>query len=1134
MIKSLFLVVLICYACFGYAQKKENFVFDHLNSDKGFPAKSVQVIRQAPNGQLWMLTDKGLLKYNGKGGKIYPYSKDSSALLPFPPLQLYIDRQGIIWIGYLEAAISSFDPATETFTHYLHSDKEPKSFPNGGAANFLEDSRGNLWIAVWGGGLSRFNKGTFETFVPDLKNPKTISTTSITDIAEQKDGTFLISCWEDGEFGGNAFLQTFDYKKKEFTKFPLSEYTSFSENEKTAMLNALKIVHFIYIRDNDNIWLGSFVGLIHVNTKHKTIGRVSGLMSLALSNHKYSLGNLENTTGYVVDGHKLWVSTSVEGIMTVDMDTEECSYIKYETGAGITIGSDNVVSSFKDREGNTWISTSGGGIDVYSPLMQQFKFKSNKQLNAEKANRQQDQSTIIEALNGEHSDYTYLRHGSGLTLLNRKTDSVIHIDTKALFEKKKIALLATYGNRLWANWNPGVPVFVRELDDQRLIINCGTRTFFYNLKTGASDLMDKGYFFHMMSDISPTGEFCFLAEEQMKNMIRLSTVKDPQLFAAIPFPEMKYHDEGVWGSKFMRFLGDDNWFVGGYNLFVTFNSKTKQSVVYNSRPLYHNLSDSMMEYKTVDANHNVWYTATLGLYKFDYRTGKSEFMSDKLGIPNEKVNSINIDKNGIFWIALKRDLLRYDPKTTETFRYTSKTGLNMGTFAPVAAQQSYADKVYIPNAYGLIYFNPDHLHIDRKQAGLFFSLVVINKDTLPVTDKDRFLHTRSQLAWNQNFITLEFGTDEYYSPGPKDYRYRLLGLDTTWYDNNDRNYVSYPNLAPASYTFQVVCENVFGVKSLQGNVSFVIEDPFWKRWWFISLLVVLGLIVIYLFVKYRERALNKQKEKLEQTVNERTQEIQHQHEIIQEKNKEVMDSIKYAQRIQKALLAHTDFMEENLPEHFVLFRPKDIVSGDFYWAAQSPGDKNLFFLAVCDCTGHGVPGAFMSLLNISFLNEAIAEKRMEEPGLILNYVREKLIQNISVDGSKDGMDGTLICFNKATGSMTYASANNKPLLIRNKQLQELPCDKMPIGIGEKADSFATHEVKLQSGDAIYFYTDGYADQFGGPKGKKFKYKPLNEILLSNSGLPAGEQKELLEENFVSWKGNLEQVDDVLMIGIRIS
>ena len=269
---------------------------------------------------------------------------------------------------------------------------------------------------------------------------------------------------------------------------------------------------------------------------------------------------------------------------------------------------------------------------------------------------------------------------------------------------------------------------------------------------------------------------------------------------------------------------------------------------------------------------------------------------------------------------------------------------------------------------------------------------------------------------------------------------------------------------------------------------------------------------------------------LEDKVRERTAEVTHQKHLIEEKQKEIVDSITYAKRIQYTLLAHEAFLKEYLKEHFVLFQPKDIVSGDFYWATKA---HDRFYLAVCDSTGHGVPGAFMSLLNISFLNEAINEKKIIEPNEVLNYVREQLIKNISREGGQDGMDGILLSIDIKTGKMSFSGAHNAPLIIRGKELFEFKADKMPVGIGVKAESFTLHQLDVEKGDLIYLCTDGYPDQFGGPNGKKFMYKKLKEALVSVASKSMEEQKKKLFKAFLDWKGTAEQVDDITIIGLRV-
>ena len=273
--------------------------------------------------------------------------------------------------------------------------------------------------------------------------------------------------------------------------------------------------------------------------------------------------------------------------------------------------------------------------------------------------------------------------------------------------------------------------------------------------------------------------------------------------------------------------------------------------------------------------------------------------------------------------------------------------------------------------------------------------------------------------------------------------------------------------------------------------------------------------------------------KQKQLIEIKNIETEHQKKIIEEKNKDITDSIRYAKRIQDALLREEEHISNLLLEHFILFMPKDIVSGDFYWGAEK--DEYWYFAAV-DCTGHGVPGAVMSMLGISFLNEIVSQELLC-PSEILNRLRDKVVKELrqtgEAGGSKDGMDISLARLNVKTNILQWAGANNSLNLIQNGQLKIVKADKQPIGYHPNSSTFTNHEVQLQKGDSIYLYSDGYADQFGGTKGKKFKYKQLDNFIITHKLLPMKDQKEILKKRFMEWKGNLEQVDDVCVFGVRI-
>jgi len=260
--------------------------------------------------------------------------------------------------------------------------------------------------------------------------------------------------------------------------------------------------------------------------------------------------------------------------------------------------------------------------------------------------------------------------------------------------------------------------------------------------------------------------------------------------------------------------------------------------------------------------------------------------------------------------------------------------------------------------------------------------------------------------------------------------------------------------------------------------------------------------------------------------------ISTQKKALEEKTKEILDSISYAKRLQDATLPSLISIKELLPESFVLYKPKDIVAGDFYWMEQF-GD--IVLIAAADCTGHGVPGALVSVVCSNALNRAVKEFHIVEPGKILDKARELILETFEKNESnvQDGMDISLCCIHTKTNEIQWSGAYNPLWYIHKGEMKEIPADKQPIGKYDKPLPFHTHQLELISGDTLYLFTDGYPDQFGGPKGKKFKYKQLQELLLANAVNPMEKQMEQLEKTINEWKGSLEQVDDILMIGIRI-
>ena len=449
-------------------------------------------------------------------------------------------------------------------------------------------------------------------------------------------------------------------------------------------------------------------------------------------------------------------------------------------------------------------------------------------------------------------------------------------------------------------------------------------------------------------------------------------------------------------------------------------------------------------------------------------------------------------------------------------------------------------KIWFGTVEGVTIYNPENDTINYVKPATYISGIKLNYKDFNYSDYSDGVDSSSQLPinlslpHNKNHLTFDFYSTSFTVPERVQFQYMLEPLEKEWSPPFSKTEVDYPVLPPGKYTLKIrSCNNDGIYNDVPTIFHFTVKPPFWLTWWGITLEIILGLLIVYFYIKYREAALIKEKKILEQKVKERTIEIQEQKEIVEQKNKDITDSINYAKNIQEAILPHIEDFVTKFPESFILFKPRDIVSGDFYWLAN----KNEFtFIAVADCTGHGVPGAFMSMLGVALLNEIINMHENILVGDILDKLRENVINSLHQTGeagkSKDGMDITLCMVDWKQKHVHMAGANNPLYLLRNNDVLEIKADKMPIGYSVRMDKFTDNVINIQHDDCIFLFSDGYADQFGGPQGKKFKYSQLKELLIQINQYPMAQQKIILNNTIDDWKKDSFQVDDILMIGIK--
>lgn len=399
------------------------------------------------------------------------------------------------------------------------------------------------------------------------------------------------------------------------------------------------------------------------------------------------------------------------------------------------------------------------------------------------------------------------------------------------------------------------------------------------------------------------------------------------------------------------------------------------------------------------------------------------------------------------------------------------------------------------------------------------------------------------IPYYRNALSFTFSSTGYENGFGALYSWRLVGDDENWSEWSSIRMVDFKNLHEGTYTFEVKSQNVFGDESPVEQFTFIILTPWYRTIWAYLFYVLTFGLIVYVAIYFGRKRLKAQNIWLEGIVEERTaeirvknEELEHSYHEISEQKQEITDSINYAQRIQQAILPVQETISKHIDDYFVLFMPKDIVSGDFYWFAHSH-EHTIFVCA--DCTGHGVPGAFMSMIGSDKLNQAVLEKGNVNPADIISFlnvgIKTSLKQDETVENaSRDGMDITIISIDDKKEKLKVAAANNSLLRIRNNEIEDFKATKKAVGGFTPLNQvYELTELEIQPGDCFYMTTDGYPDQFGGDKGKKLKIAVLKNLLLEIHQKPMEEQREILRNYIIEWMGDIDQIDDICVIGVRL-
>lgn len=472
---------------------------------------------------------------------------------------------------------------------------------------------------------------------------------------------------------------------------------------------------------------------------------------------------------------------------------------------------------------------------------------------------------------------------------------------------------------------------------------------------------------------------------------------------------------------------------------------------------------------------------------------------------------------------------------------------------------------------GVIVYGYGKNYLQNNNYKVFFTEIstVKNDSLLELNNSTDELR---KFKYSDNSLLFKYSAAYYPAKGDIFYRYFLQGFDEDTSDWSMVNYKEYTNLPSGYYNFFVEAKDQFGNVVQASSYEFKILVPLGRRWWMIVIYIVLAIVLVKVFVDWRMKISEQEKIKLEEIIKERTEEIEKskaeieaQRDVEYAQRKEIMASIHYAKRIQQAVLPSQNILTNAFKEnYFIFFRPYEVVSGDFFWMKEL---KNFVAIVAADCTGHGVPGAFMSMLGTSFLNEIVTRRSLDSAAEVLERLRQKVKTSLHQEGKmneqKDGMDLAMYFIDKETLSLQYSGAYNPLYIVRKKQditddfrkyaeentkkfrifedeqansnysLIELKANRQPIGIHVRELPFENISFQLIKGDSLYTFSDGYQDQFGGDTGEKFNAKRFKRLFLSIQEKDMKEQHRILDQNFIKWKGDLNQVDDVLVIGVKI-
>ena len=1089
--------ILLCTALLipSHAQK---IPFSNYTIQNGLPNNTVHGMCQDTDGYIWFATQVGAARYDGYEFEYYNISNG----LPDNYVNCILaGSNGHVWFG-TEQGIARFDGArivVYTMEEGLVSNKVDR---------LVEDHSGNIWAAT-AYGLSVVTPDTILSYTKE----NALTDNLIKDIFVDSRGRVHVAT--NPVLGLTIFEDPYTFQKQ-LTEDVISDIIETREGhfwyatqgsgimvweEEGAGMKKLgykegltdEIVLSLMVDHLGRIWCGTYIeGLfLYENGAFRKVSSVSGTEPLAAEIYEDS-------------NHRIWIMDHQDGVWLRDQEG-----LRNFTMAN-NLAFNLVTDIMEDKYGNIWLATISG-VSKYGRVIFEV-FDSDGVLPENNVI-----ATFFDSRErlwfGTYGHLLYL-HGNDTYMLEERNGFIpgTHPLSFAEDQQKNIyigtdrGLLYFNGRSLipldyWGKNSDDIQFFsLQFMDDQKLW--CGTDSGLYVLSGTRIEV--------------PPGN-----ENLVEAQVNALDLVDDRVYCAT---------EG-----------------GGVSVFDIEGNHLANYTTLDS------LSSNVCNDITHDVNGNIWVATDRGLSMIPNSSDPvitNYNMSH--GLTSNAIYFLLFNDSTSLWLGTERGLFRFNVSNGETEFYGIDDGFYpLDTYRGAITKGSGKD-LWMGTVSGLVHYLPAYDMKDPVPPDLILFPPIVDGQEYFADAKSGELHP--SFPYNKNSLVFNFTAIHTTIPSQNRFSFYLEGFDDDWSEPVADRTAFYRKIPNGNYVFKVKAFNLDGVPTeVEASFAFSIKPPFWKTFWFILFEVLTGLSMIYGTIKYRERQLIREKRVLEVKVKERTKEIEDQKmeieaqrdEISEQKsyvedqrdqialqNKEITDSIQYARHIQQAVLPGKLTLEKALPNHFILFRPRDIVSGDFYWVEQK---HDRIIVCAADCTGHGVPGAFMSLLGLTFLNEIVNKDEILKASEILNRLRTYIINAMSHKDSqaRDGMDVSMVVIDKELNMMEYAGAYNPLVIIRKGELIEYKADKMPIGrhVGEEG-SFTNHKVLLQDQDMVYLFSDGFPDQFGGEKGSKYKVRPFKRLLQRISPEATDKQEEILEHELKSWMGKTEQLDDILVMGIR--